>query len=158
MKYLWKLKHPLKIIFTWFLQIVLLTKGNLVKRNWNECTKWCFCDSEEKIEHLFISCPSARLVWHIVFVTYNLPPKTNFRNMSRNWLKEIVKKTKAKLIVRLYVGRYGIMAIILCLTRLDISICRYGFFSFRWINESLYFLNDIFSRAHQWHISGLQDA
>jgi hypothetical protein len=48
--------------------------------------------------------------------------------MSKNWLKEIDKKNKAKLIVCLYVGRYGLMVIIICLTRLDISICRYMVF------------------------------
>ena len=43
-KYLWKLKIPLKIkIFMWFLrEKVLLTKDNLLKRNWNGCKKCCF--------------------------------------------------------------------------------------------------------------------
>jgi hypothetical protein len=60
-KYLWKLKTPLKIkIFMWFLHTkVLLTKDNLVKRNWNGSTKCCFCDSMETVRHLFISCPFA---------------------------------------------------------------------------------------------------
>jgi hypothetical protein len=40
-KYLWKLKIPLKIkIFMWFLNNkVLLTKDNLLKRNWKGCQK-----------------------------------------------------------------------------------------------------------------------
>ena len=40
-KYLWKLKIPLKIhFFMWFFQNkVLLTKDNLIKRNWVGCTK-----------------------------------------------------------------------------------------------------------------------
>ena len=64
-KYLWKLKIRLKIkIFMWFLnRKVLLTKDNLVKRNWNGCTKCSFCGCDESIDHLFISCPFARLIW-----------------------------------------------------------------------------------------------
>jgi hypothetical protein len=54
-KYLWKLKIPLKIKkFMWFLNNkVLLTKDNLVKRNWHGCTKCCFCNEPETINHLF---------------------------------------------------------------------------------------------------------
>jgi hypothetical protein len=63
-KYLWKLKIPLKIkIFMWFLKHkVLLTKDNLAKRKWTGCQKCCFCDSMESIEHLFLSCPFARII------------------------------------------------------------------------------------------------
>ena len=65
-RYLWRLKVPLKIkIFMWFLyKKVLLTKDNLAKRRWHGCKKKCvFCDSDETIDHLFISCSMARLVW-----------------------------------------------------------------------------------------------
>jgi hypothetical protein len=50
-KYIWKIKVPLKIrIFMWFLHKgVILTKDNLIKRNWHGCTKCCFCDQEETI-------------------------------------------------------------------------------------------------------------
>ena len=62
--YLWKLKVPLKVrIFLWFLSNkVLLTKDNLAKRNWNGCQKCCFCDSNETVDHLFLSCPFAKSV------------------------------------------------------------------------------------------------
>jgi hypothetical protein len=63
-KYLWKLKIPLKIkVFMWFLnKKVLLIRDNLAKMNWNGSTKCCFCDSKETVNHLFISCPFAKLV------------------------------------------------------------------------------------------------
>ena len=66
-KYLWKLKVPLKIkIFLWFLnRKVILTKDNLIRRKWNGCKKCVFCDTDESIEHLFISCPFARDIWRI---------------------------------------------------------------------------------------------
>jgi hypothetical protein len=90
-KYLWKLKVPLKIkIFMWFLRRnVLLTRDNLIKRQWKGSKKCCFCDAEESIEHLFLSCPLSKIVWRIVFSTYNIPPPTNIKNMFGNWLNGI---------------------------------------------------------------------
>ena len=106
-KYLWKLKIPLKIkLFIWFLsKKVLLTRDNLAKRNWNGSTKCCFCDAEETVEHLFLSSPFARLVWRIVFSTYNIPPPTNITNMFGNWLNGIDKNTKARI-------RIGVSALV----------------------------------------------
>jgi hypothetical protein len=85
-KYLWKLKVPLKIkIFMWFLRRkVLLTRDNLIKRQWKGSKKCCFCDAEESIEHLFLSCPLSKIVWRIVFSTYYIPPPTNIKNMFGN--------------------------------------------------------------------------
>ena len=82
----------------WFLKKkVLLTKDNLAKRKWKGCTKCPFCGAEETVEHLFISCPFARLIWRVVFTTYNIPPPTNIKNMFGNWLNGIDKKTKARI-------------------------------------------------------------
>ena len=77
-KYIWKIKVPLKIkIFMWFLYSkVILTKDNLAKRNWNGDKCCSFCDSQETIQHLFFDCPFAKIVWHIVYMSYNItPPK-----------------------------------------------------------------------------------
>jgi hypothetical protein len=69
---------PLKInIFMWFLhKNVWLTKNNLAEREWNGSKKYCFCDSGKTNEHLFLSCPFAKTIWHIMFLTYNIPPPT----------------------------------------------------------------------------------
>src|SRR4051812_845930 len=74
-KYLWKIKVPLKIkIFMWFLyKKVILSKDNLVKRNWQGCAKSCFCDKDEAIQHVFISCPFSKMLWRIIFTTFNIP-------------------------------------------------------------------------------------
>jgi hypothetical protein len=97
--YLWKLKIPLKVkIFMWFLNSkVLLTKDNLAKRNWHGCMKCCFCDSIETVEHLFLSCPFARIIWRMLFFTYNIPPPTNITNMFGNWLNGVDKHDKARI-------------------------------------------------------------
>jgi hypothetical protein len=66
----------------WFLhQKVILTKDNLVKRNWNGCKKCVFCDLDESINHLFFACSFARLVWRVVHFTFNIPPPVNVTNM-----------------------------------------------------------------------------
>jgi hypothetical protein len=53
--YLWKVKIPLKIkVFLWLLyREEILTKDNLVKRNWRGFEKCCFCNSYETVQHLF---------------------------------------------------------------------------------------------------------
>jgi hypothetical protein len=75
-KYIWKMKVPLKIrIFIWFLhKKVILTKDNLVKRNWHGDVRCCFCDQEATIQHLFISCIFKRMIWTIIYMTFNRPP------------------------------------------------------------------------------------
>jgi len=106
-KYLWRIKVPLKIrIFMWFLhRKVLLTKDNLAKRRWNGCTKCVFCDSQETIDHLFITCPFSRLVWRVVHFTFNIPPPANVTNMFGNWLNGVDQKAKTRI-------RVGVCALV----------------------------------------------
>jgi hypothetical protein len=98
-KYLWKLKIPLKIkIFMWFLNNkVLLTKDNLAKRKWNGCQKCCFCDSMETVNHSFVHCPFAQIIWRMVYLTYNIPPPSNITNMFGRWLNGVRKEDKQKI-------------------------------------------------------------
>jgi hypothetical protein len=105
-KYLWKLKIPLKIkIFMWFVNNkVLLTKDNLAKRKWMGSQKCCFCDDNETVQHLFLACPFARIIWRMIFFAYNIPPPTNITNMFGNWLNGVPKNDKNKI-------RIGVSAI-----------------------------------------------
>jgi hypothetical protein len=98
-KYLWKLKIPLKIkIFMWFLNNkVLLTKDNLVKRKWKGCSKCVFCGEQETVEHLFISCSFARLIWRTVDFAFGLPPPANVTNMFGNWLNGVNRQLKGQI-------------------------------------------------------------
>ena len=82
-KEIWKLKIPLKIkIFLWFFQRwILLTKDNLAKKNWTESQKCCECNGNETIEHLFLHCPYARMVWRIIFYATGLTPPRSIRHM-----------------------------------------------------------------------------
>lgn len=96
-KYIWKLKIPSKVKkFMWFLdRQVILTKDNLAKRNWQGSLKCCFCDADESIQHLFLSCHLARIIWRIIFITFNFPPPTSITNLFGNWLNGVEKKLKA---------------------------------------------------------------
>jgi hypothetical protein len=86
-------------------------KYNLARRNWKGSTKCCFCEEDETIQHLFISCPLARLVSLIFHMSFNLAPPTNIMNMFGNWLNGANRKTKAQIRVGFasYVGLYEII-------------------------------------------------
>ena len=90
----------------WFLnRKVILTKDNLVKRQWTGSTKCAFCDASESIDHLLVSCPFAKLVWRVVQFTFNIIPPANVTNMFGNWLNGIDRRVKARI-------RVGVCAII----------------------------------------------
>ena len=57
------MKRPLKLkIFAWYIRKgVILTKDNIIKRNWHESTKCVFCAHDETIKHLFFQCKFAVL-------------------------------------------------------------------------------------------------
>ena len=82
-KYLWKIKVPLKIkIFMWFLhRKCILTKDNLLKRNWQGSKTCCFCDKDETIQHLFFECPLAKIIWRIVHIDFGIAPPKNVANL-----------------------------------------------------------------------------
>ena len=90
-KHIWKMKIPLKIkIFAWYLRRgVVLTKDNLVRRNWQGSTKCCFCHHEETIKHLFFECQFARSIWSTIQVASSLYPPSSVTNIFGNWLHGI---------------------------------------------------------------------
>jgi hypothetical protein len=98
-KYLWKMKVPLKIkIFMWFVhRKEILTKDNLVKRNWQGSFKCCLCDHEETVQHLFIQCPFAKIIWSIVRMALNITPSLNINNFFGAWLNGVSKTEKVQI-------------------------------------------------------------
>jgi hypothetical protein len=73
-KKIWKWKLPLKIKDSlWFLQKgVVLTKDNLAKKNRKWSQKCVCCDMNETIQHHFIDCPLAKMIWKFIFYATNL--------------------------------------------------------------------------------------
>jgi hypothetical protein len=64
---IWKAKIPLKIkVFMWLMnQNAILTKDNMLKRNWQGDQHCKFCSEEENISHLFFDCTLAKYVWSL---------------------------------------------------------------------------------------------
>jgi hypothetical protein len=85
----WKAKIPLKIkIFLWYLKNgAVLTKDNLVKRQWKGCTKCYFCTEQKTIQHLLFDCPMARLLWGIVCVTFGITKPVDMGHLLGPWLR-----------------------------------------------------------------------
>jgi hypothetical protein len=156
----------------WFLSNkVLFTKDNLVKRKWTGCQKCCFCNKNETVDHLFLHCPFAKIIWRMIYFTYNIPPPSNVTNMFGNWLNEVKKLIRIifKSIFRQYVGLSGLAGMILLLTnRREQFFCRlfsvqrieysYGGICFRRINGILWILGETgCSRSLRIAISRLLD-
>jgi hypothetical protein len=70
----------------------ILTKDNLIKRNWTWNGKCCFCDNKESIQHFLFDCLFAKIVWHIIHITFGLAPPKNITNLFGNRLKGISRK------------------------------------------------------------------
>jgi hypothetical protein len=57
------------------------------------------------VEHLFIQCPFAKIVWQVVHFTFNIPPPANIKNLFGRWINGIDKKIKERI-------RVGVCALI----------------------------------------------
>ena len=90
-KHVWDVKVPLKIkVFMWFVhKQVILTKDNLIKRNWTGSTRCSFCDRDETIKHLFFDCPLAKVLWQTVHIAFNIKPPTSVYAFFGTWLNGI---------------------------------------------------------------------
>ena len=53
-----------------------------------------FCDQDETIQHLFITCPFAHILWKIVHITFYIPSSTNITNLFGTWLRSVPNKDK----------------------------------------------------------------
>lgn len=67
-KKIWKGKVPLNIkIFIWLMtNNALLTKDNLIRSRWSASPVCQFCDQEESVDHLFFTCPIAKVIWVVI--------------------------------------------------------------------------------------------
>uniref|UniRef100_A0A453K060 Reverse transcriptase zinc-binding domain-containing protein n=1 Tax=Aegilops tauschii subsp. strangulata TaxID=200361 RepID=A0A453K060_AEGTS len=81
--HIWKVKVPLRIkIFMWFVhKQVILTKDNLIKRRWVGSSRCCFCDHDETIQHLFLECPLAKLLWRMIHIAFNINPPIDIESL-----------------------------------------------------------------------------
>jgi hypothetical protein len=132
------------------------------------------CDLMEMVHHLFISCPFVRIIWCMIYFTYNIPSSANITNMFDNWLNGIdILKLEFALAFLLCVGQYGIAKTILSLTnKMVLIFCRlsewlrigfiYGPTSFRRIKRNLWILDTtswwLLETSTRWrHINRITD-
>jgi hypothetical protein len=71
-KDIWKAKILEKVkIFMWLLAPkAILTKDNMVRRNWQGNPSCYFCESIETVDHLLLSCPVVKVVWGVVALCF----------------------------------------------------------------------------------------
>jgi hypothetical protein len=75
-KRVWKAKLPAKI--KTFMRLVeqkaILTKDNMIKRQWQGDPSCYFCSAPETMDHLFFGCPIAKVVWVFLLFVFNRLP------------------------------------------------------------------------------------
>jgi hypothetical protein len=57
----------------------------MVKRNWQGCTKYFFLYQEGTIQHLFMSCPFAKILWRVIDMAFNIASPANLTNLFGHW-------------------------------------------------------------------------
>ena len=83
-----KIKVPLKIkIFLWFLQKqVVLTKDNLARKNQKGSLKYVGCNFDKSVQHLFLDCHYAKVVWRMVYLATSLTQPKSIIHLFGSWL------------------------------------------------------------------------
>jgi hypothetical protein len=52
-------------------------------------------DHKETVQHLFIECPLAKMVWRVVHMAFAIIPPTSIKNLFGNWLVGVSKHERA---------------------------------------------------------------
>ena len=108
----WTIKMPLKVkitVYVWFVRKeVILTKDNLAKRSWKGSKRCCLCDQDESIQHLFLKCPLAKLLWRTLHVAFNVSPPNTIAILFRTWLNGVKSKIAAHIRIRVCVLLWAI--------------------------------------------------
>jgi len=70
----------------------ILTKDNMIKINWSGSPSYFFCSADENIEHLFFTCPIAKVIWGMVGTSIganNIPSTLiQYKKWIRRWLPD----------------------------------------------------------------------
>jgi len=83
----------------------ILTKDNLIKRNWHGSMRCVFCHEDETIKHSFFKCKFARSICSVIQVASSLYPPRSVANIFGNWLHGIDNRFRVLI-------RVGALAII----------------------------------------------
>jgi hypothetical protein len=79
---------------------VVLTKDNLTRKNWKGSQKCVGCNPNEIVQHLFMDCHNARMVWRMIYLVTGLTQPKSIRHMFGSWLSN----QNSKIIALIWVG------------------------------------------------------
>ena len=104
----------IKIFMRFVHKQVILTKDNLLNRGWVGSSRCCFCDHDETIQHLFIDCPLAKLLWRTIHIAFNIIPPVSIESLFGTWLAgwKVLLRRVFELEYVLLCGLYGIAGMI----------------------------------------------
>lgn len=91
-KHIWKASIPLKIkIFLWLVeQKAILTKDNMVRRNWQGDPKCYFCNLPETVDHLLFNCPVTKVVWGILARCFDQNSRPSSYEQYWFWIRQVL--------------------------------------------------------------------
>jgi hypothetical protein len=77
---------------------VVLTKGDLARRNWGESKQCNFCLHDEIIQHMFYDCYYARFLWELTQIAFGITPPHSVQYMFGTWTNQVGDKLRRQLL------------------------------------------------------------
>ena len=72
----------------------ILTKDNLLKRNWSGDLRCAFCNAIETIPHIFFECPLAKYIWSLVAYVLGATCRPTSLDQYWIWISLVLKEGK----------------------------------------------------------------
>jgi hypothetical protein len=73
--------------FMWLVeQHSILTKDNMLKRWWHGDPTCYFCEAPESVDHLFFSCPVAKVIWGVIAICFGQTNRPNSYDRFCKWI------------------------------------------------------------------------
>ena len=141
---MWKIKIPPRVkVFMWLaLRKSILTKDNLLRRSWKGDDKCPFCGRKENINHLFLTCSIARLLWIILKYAFNLKDIPDDLDLvMRGWAKTFLKEERGLVWI-------GISAICWTIWKLRNNVI----FDNNRVNDPCVPVNLLLKNLHDWNL------
>jgi hypothetical protein len=74
--------------FMWLIaQHAILTKDNMIRRQWQGDSGCYFCGVHEDMDHLFFKCPVAKVVWGVLAVCFHQTIRPNSYGQYWAWVR-----------------------------------------------------------------------
>lgn len=88
-KKIWKTRIPEKIkVFSWLAeQNAILTKDNLIRKKWQGSPNCYMCGEPESIDHLFFSCPVAKVTWGVIALCFHQNTRPSSYAQFWSWIR-----------------------------------------------------------------------